>query len=43
MECGVNFVLRRELEFVFELVYLTDDGEGTNEDGMYRWYIQGFP
>lgn len=46
MECGVNTVLWRELEFICKRVDLTDDGEGTNESGTQlsagicrRWYV----
>ncbi len=33
MECRVNSILWRELEFIRDLIDLTDDGEGTNESG----------
>ncbi len=33
MECRVNSILWRELEFVGDRVYLFQDGEGTNKSG----------
>ncbi len=33
MECRVNSILLRELEFIRDRIDLTDDGEGTNESG----------